>query len=363
LVFALLLAFVPAWAQEGEPVVIDEVIAQVNNDVVTLSMLRKASADAIEAFKQEGADEKKATDEVQKRQAEIVLSLIDEQLLAQKAKELNLEEAIEGEINRELVRLSNQYKVKTLEELYELMRRSGVTPDNVRRTLRIQFTRDLVLRQDLYSIEYYKPTLEEVRAYFEKNRDKFKRPDVVELSEIFLELTGKSEPLVLEKAKQIIAEAGKPGADFAALAATYSERYDQEGKKAPSKAGKFPLTDLQANFANAVKNVPAGGVSEPVKTDLGYVILHVDARVAGTDKPEFDENMARQAMLSEKIEKGLNKTYMSGLRKDAYLKVAEGYRPTVDPLLYKDAPANPVADNAAKPNDKKKPAKKDKKNP
>ena len=162
---------VPVRAQEGEPIVIDEVIAQVNNDVVTLSMVRKASAEALESFKQSGVDEKKAAEEVAKRQSEIILSLIDEQLLAQKSKDIGLDDGIEGEVNRELLRIAGEYKVKTLDELYELMRRSGVQPETVRRTLRLQYTRDMVLRQDLYQPLYFEPELPQVQAYFEKNRE------------------------------------------------------------------------------------------------------------------------------------------------------------------------------------------------
>jgi hypothetical protein len=40
-------------AQEGEATVIDEVIAQVNDDVITLSMLKRENRERIEALKQE----------------------------------------------------------------------------------------------------------------------------------------------------------------------------------------------------------------------------------------------------------------------------------------------------------------------
>lgn len=365
LLMALLLAVTPLLvaAQEGEPVVIDEVIAQVNNDVVTLSMLRRASNDALEAFKQGGADEKKAAEEVNKRQAEIILSLIDEQLLAQKAKELDLEGTIEGEINRELLRIAGEYKVKTLEELYALMQRSGVTPESVRRNLRLQFTKDIVLRQDLYQKLYYLPETAEVQAFFEKNRDKFKRPEVVELSEVFLELAGKVPEAVLERAKTVVAEARKPNADFKTIAATFSERTGPDGKySAPQtggQIGKVAVPDLPPELAAAIKPVAVGGVSEPVKTPEGYVIFRVDARTPGSDSTTFNEDQARQAMLAQKSEPERVK-YMSGLRKDAYLKIADTYRPTVDPLLYKDAPAEQTATNNGSADDKKKKDKKKK---
>lgn len=355
----LLATAAPLRAQEGEPVVIDEVVAQVNNEVVTLSMVRRAAAEAIDSFKQNGVDEKKATEEVNKRQPELILSLIDEQLLAQKAKELNLDDAIEAEINRELLRLSSDYKVKNLEELYELMRRSGVVPETVRRTLRVRFTRDFVLRQDLFSRLYFESELPTVQAYFDKNRDKFKRPAVVEISEIFLELAGKPENTVLDKAKSIIAEARQPKADFVALVNKYSERLGSDGRPQNNgKVGKFAMSEMQPLIADALKGLPANGVTEPIKTPEGYIVLHVDTLTPGTDNPTFNEDQTRQAMLAEKADPETIK-YLASLRQEAYLKIAESYRPTVDPILYKDAP--PAPDAAANDKPSKKKDKKDKK--
>src|SRR2546427_1638478 len=98
----LLAAFVisPALAraQEGEPVVVDEVIAQVNDGVITLSMLKREMKERIEALKQNGVSERQATDEVTKGQAELIATLINEQILLQKGKELDLTDDVEAEV-------------------------------------------------------------------------------------------------------------------------------------------------------------------------------------------------------------------------------------------------------------------------
>ena len=53
LAIALILVFsANAFAQEGEMQVIDEVIAQVNDEVITLSMLKRETQARIEALKQ-----------------------------------------------------------------------------------------------------------------------------------------------------------------------------------------------------------------------------------------------------------------------------------------------------------------------
>ena len=57
-------------AQEGELQVIDEVIVQVNDDVITLSRLKRETRERVEAFKQSGMNEQQAVAEAAKKQAE-----------------------------------------------------------------------------------------------------------------------------------------------------------------------------------------------------------------------------------------------------------------------------------------------------
>ncbi len=58
LAIAILIAFFAgsAFAQEGEMTVIDEVIVQVNDDVITLSMLKQETRERIECAQAERHD-------------------------------------------------------------------------------------------------------------------------------------------------------------------------------------------------------------------------------------------------------------------------------------------------------------------
>src|SRR5258708_23143901 len=103
----LLTAFVVspslAHAQEGEPVVVDEVIAQVNDGVVTLSQLKRETKERVDTLKQGGMTDQQANAEVQKHKFELIAILINEQLLLQKGKELDLTEKVEAEVNRRML--------------------------------------------------------------------------------------------------------------------------------------------------------------------------------------------------------------------------------------------------------------------
>ena len=124
------------FAQEGEVTVVDEVIAQVNDDVITLSMLKRETRERIEALKQQGMTEQQATDEVNKKQAQLIATLINEKLLLQKGKELDLAGEIEAEVNRRLLSIATEKGIPTIEMLYQALRDSKLDPDEIRRTMR-----------------------------------------------------------------------------------------------------------------------------------------------------------------------------------------------------------------------------------
>src|SRR6476659_9071403 len=114
-----ILAATPArtFAQEGEMQVVDEVIAQVNDDVITLSMLKRETKERIEALKQNGMTEQQATDEVSKHQAELIATLINEKRLLQRGKELDLASEIESEVNRRMLQIAQDQGISTIEKL------------------------------------------------------------------------------------------------------------------------------------------------------------------------------------------------------------------------------------------------------
>src|SRR5690242_12474420 len=95
-------AAAPARAQEeAPPVVLDEPIAQVDNYVIMLSQLKRENNEFREVLtKQKGMTAEQAEAEIQKRQPEIILNLINEALLVQKGKDIpRLSEEVEAEVN------------------------------------------------------------------------------------------------------------------------------------------------------------------------------------------------------------------------------------------------------------------------
>jgi parvulin-like peptidyl-prolyl isomerase len=340
------------FAQEGETTVIDEVVAQVNDDVITLSMLKKETKERIDALKQSGMTEQQALEEVNKRQAELIATLINEKLLLQKGKELDLATEIEAEVNRRMLQIANEQGITSIEKLYEAMRQSGLNPDDVRRTMRTEMMKQAVLQQEVDRRVYLSPSPDEVKKYFDAHPDKFRKPESVKLSEIYLSTNGKDEAAVKARALELITQL-RAGADFGAMAAANSEREKDNVRTAPKDkgyVGEFDVPQLREDLMDALKNVKAGGVTEPIRTNEGFQILRVDERIPPGATPVFNDNRVREAMLTEHQPQEREK-YLQTLRNEAFIKVTESYRAGVDPLL---KIAAPVAAKGKEKNDEKK---------
>ena len=352
---AVVLVFVcgsSVFAQEGEMQVIDEVIAQVNDEVITLSMLKRETDARVEALKQQGMSEQQARDEVAKRQPELIATLINEKLLLQKGKELDLATEIEAEVNRRLLQIASEQGINSIEKLYQAMRDSKLDPDEIRRTMRAEMMKQAVLQAEVDRRVYLGFSPDEIKKYYDSHLDKFRKPESVKLSELYLVTTGKDEDAVKARALELIKQI-RAGADFAALAAANSEREKNGQRTAPQDkgyVGEFDVPQLREDLVAALKNVPAGGVTEPIRTPEGWQILRVDARTAAGNESTFNENRVREAMLMERQPKE-RENYLQTLRNEAFIKVTDTYRPGVEPLLKLNQPA--TAKSADKSDDKK----------
>jgi peptidyl-prolyl cis-trans isomerase SurA len=362
LLLALLTAAPVAAQEEGAPRVVDEVIAQVNDQVVTLSMLKREMREAVDALARErNVSKEQAEAEVNKRQSEIIAALINEQLMLQKGKELGLAEDVEKQVNQRFLQIMREQNFKTIEQLEEAMRAEGLDPATFRQSMRSEFMKGQVLGEEVDRKVYLGLTDSEVKTYYEANREKFRKPETVTLSEIFLSSVGRPDADVLARAQRLVTQL-RGGADFAALAKTESEREDQNGKRvAPESGGKvgtFPVPEITNDtIAAAIKNLKVGGISDPIKTEQGYIILRVDERTpAGAST--FDENKVREALTYERLPKERD-DYLLKLRREAYVELAPGYRDAVLPLLKLEPQKTAsVASGDTKKDDKKKADKK-----
>ncbi len=331
LIAVLFLGSFAAAAQESETVVVDEVVAQVNEGVITLSRIKREMQNTIESFRQEGKSPEEAKTLVESKKGELIANIINEELLVQKAKEMGVEAEVEIRINQQLGQKLKELDLKTLDELYKKMDEAGVDPTEVRVNLRNQIMREMVFEKEVDGRIYWGIPSKEIKEYYEKNKAKFTKPETVTISEIFLSFAGRDEAAVREKAKALVAQL-RSGANFEKLVLENSERPDVAQSK--GKAGTFDVKSLDVKFAKPLETVKVGGYTDPIDVDnVGLEIIRLDDRTKSSSESFFDENAIRRVMAFERIPNE-RKKFMTTLRKDAYIKINDTYRPLVSPILF-----------------------------
>lgn len=332
---AIFLFSFSAFAQETEQRVVDAVVAQVNEGVITLSRVNReinSRVDATLARGQSAKPREELVREFNEKRVELIVDLINEELVMQQGKELGLEQDVEQEINARFAQLMQRYQIKTMDELYKQIRGENVEPDELKAIWRREIMPQLVLRNEVDGKIYNSLSQKEIKDYFDKNREKFRKPENVSLSEIFLSFAGRDENQVKTKAADLVKQL-RGGANFETLVAQNSEREASKNEK--GKVGSFEVPSLSPEIAAAIKNVKTGGATEPIVTDEGIMILRVNERVNDTAAPTFNENQVRQAITMERSQTE-RKKYMSKLRAEAFIKIAKDYEAAIKPVLFKD---------------------------
>ena len=318
--FIALLAAVPAAA---DIVILEEIVAKVNGDVVTRSQYMNAIDEyrqSIETDRQASAEEKARQIEVNERNS--LRNLIDELLLVQKGNEL--EYNIESQVLRQRDSVMQQYELNTVEE-FEVWasERFGMPIEDLMDQMRRNVMSNTVLQQEVA------PRLvveqEDMRNYYEEHKSEFIRKDSVRLSQIFIS-TADKEGEELEEAKSTAEEVRDrvhQGEPFAEMASRYSE--DEQTKARRGDLGVFERGVLRKEIEDQVFDKNSGFITDLIEVPNGYLLLKVDQR--------FQEGQAEFQDVQEEVRNRLAgplwnpavREYLNDLRREAYIEIRPGY--------------------------------------
>ncbi|WP_318616196.1 peptidylprolyl isomerase [Sporosarcina sp. YIM B06819] len=131
-------------------------------------------------------------------------------------------------------------------------------------------------------------TDEDIKAYFDENKETLSTEDQVEASHILV----KDEATAKEVAKKLA-----DGEDFVALAKEYS--MDTANASKGGELGYFGRGKMVAEFEEAAFSMEIGAVSEPVKTEHGYHIIHVTDKKAAKEAVYEDSKEDIKKLLIE----------------------------------------------------------------
>ncbi|HZS04653.1 MAG TPA: peptidylprolyl isomerase [Blastocatellia bacterium] len=312
-----------ASAQEGEAKVMDEVIARVNSAVIMRSDFDKALRDWLEELKNGGLKGEELEKKLTEAKPKILDSLIDQQLLVQRAKDLSID--VEAQVNQQLLRMMKENNIPSVEELEQKMREVGLDINEVRRNIRSAFQTEEVRRREVYGQIARNLTEKEKRDFYDKHTDFFAVPGEVSLSRILIQ-TGKDPAQALTRAKDITAQARNTGVDFAALARRYSE--EELGRNKGGDMGAVKMDLLINEVRDAVAKAPAGTVTDPIKINEGYVIFRVNDRKEPKTRA-YEEDEVKQEVMNRLIyEKSQAEIdgYLEKLRGEAFIEIDPRYQ-------------------------------------
>src|SRR5580698_5810399 len=255
-------------------VTVEDIVAHVNDQVITQSDYDRAMKEIDDEAKQHGA----TMQQISEQHKDLLRSLIDQQLWLSKAKELNI--TGETELIKRLDEIRKQYNLETLEDLEKAAKEQGYSYEDVKANIRNQIITQEVMREEVGRRVQITPG--EVQRYFDEHKQEFVRPESVQLSEILVSTGDNPDDAAKTaagKAKADDIEAKlHAGGNFSQLAKSFSD-----GTTAADGGafGNFHKGELAKVFEDATFSLKTGQYTDPIRTKQGYVIFKVDQHDPG----------------------------------------------------------------------------------
>lgn len=329
--YALLLpALLPA------DTVVEEIIARVNNEIVTRSEYVRSRDQLKQEVQQQEAG---SADRVfAEKQRDVLRDLIDQQLLLQKGKDLGI--TGDTELIKRLDEMRKQMNLGTMEELEKAAEAQGASYDEFKQNLRNQIITQKVIGNEVG--QKLSMNKDDEKKFYDQHRAEMEQPEQVRLSEILIapkppakpaaSADGKPEPptaaeneaalaAAQAKAQDLLDQIHK-GAKFADLAKKYS---DGPSAKEGGDLSYFKRGTLAKELEDKVFALKAGEETDVIRTKQGFVILEVaEHQTAGIPPFKEVEPRIQDALYMQKLQPAL-RTYLSTLREQAYIDIKNGY--------------------------------------
>ncbi len=319
----------PALAQQDT--VVEEIVARVNNSIITRADLRKNREQAAQDSKEQNLPRNVA----EEREANSLRDLIDQQLLIQKAGDLGI--SADADLVKRLDDLRKEMKAGSMEELQKLAEAQGVSWEDFK-----QNTKNGILTQKVIGSEvgsHIQVTREEAQKFYEEHKAEIAQPERVRLSEILIATNpnapkpepGKENKIEEPTAEQVAAAEAKANEVYQQLKA--GAKFDELARKVSNGStaeqggdlGYFKRKDLAKELEDKSFVLKAGQFTEPIRTRQGFIILRVNDHIeAGLPPFERVREQVQEQLYGQKVQPALRE-YLTKLREEAYIDIKPGY--------------------------------------
>ena len=336
------LACMPAFAS-GQ--VVEEIIARVNNQIITKSEFARSKDQLRDEVKQQ--DPNNADKVYADREKDVLRDLIDQQLLLEKGKDLGI--SADTDLIKQLDQMRKDMKLDSMEALEKEAEKQGVSWEDFKQTQKNQIITRKVIGEEVGG--HLSISKEEGQKFYDDHKDEMQHAEFIRLSEILITpkaVTPAPDPNAANagsSAQTPLDEAAKQAADADALSAAETKAkdilkqlrdgaaFDDIAKKysdGPSAAdggalGTFERGKLAKELEDRTFTMKTGEISDVIRVKQGFAILKVeDHQMAGVPAMKDVLPRIQDALYYQKLQPAL-RAYLTKLREEAYIKIAQGY--------------------------------------
>jgi peptidyl-prolyl cis-trans isomerase SurA len=303
---------------------VEEIIARVNNEIITRSELDKARIAAEEDARQECQG--KCTPEqlradIEDRQKNTLRDLIDQSLLVQRGKDMGIN--VEPDVIKKLDQLRQQNKIDSMEDLEKAVTSQGSNWEDFKNNIRNGILTQRVISNEVGS--HITVGRDEVEKYYNEHKKEFIRPEQVALREIEVSTEGKKDDELpdLKKKAETALKRVKDGEDFGEIAKRFS---DSTTAKQGGFLGVYKRGELSKALEDIVFKMKKNELTDVMDTKQGYLVLQVLERYEEGEQPLAKvENEIMDHLYSQRMEPAM-RNYLKTLREQSYVVIKPGYQ-------------------------------------
>ncbi len=307
---------------QAKPATGADIVARVNNDVITLSDYQKAEQQLRDeaAHGCQGCLQDQIDAQFKQQEKDLLRGMIDQALMVQRAKDMGI--SVESELAKRLDEVRKQNGLATLDDLQKGVEASGLSWEDYKTTIRNGLLQKEVVQREVGS--RVDISNDEVKQYYDAHPQEFTLPERVTLSEILVSTEGKSpeEFAALRSKAEGLRTSVLNGDDFYQVARLYSQG---STAKDGGALGTFKRGELAPQIEEVVFQMSKGQISDVIQTRTGFEFLRVDdhlqAGLQSLDKVEAD---IRNTIHAQKVQP-LLRDYLAELREQSNITVKPDY--------------------------------------
>jgi len=304
--------------------VIEEIIARVNNSIITRSEYQHSKEQLMQEAQQQDASN--ADQLYKQREKDVLRDLIDQQLLLEKGKDLGI--TADTELVKRLDEMRKQMDLSSMEDLEKAAESQGVSFEDFKQNMKNQIITQQVIGKEVGSKMAI--SKEEVQKFYEEHKDEMSQPEQIRLGEILVSTEKKKDPNITDeqqlaaakaKADDLLAQIRK-GATFEDIAKKNS---DGPSAAQGGDLGYFKRGALAKELEDTTFGMKPGDVSDVIRTKQGFVILKVsEHQQAGVPALKDVEPKVQDALYMQRLQPAL-RAYLTKLREEAFIEIKSGY--------------------------------------